>query len=65
MINVVRKDGETSAKVIQAFTKRVRKYNTVARARKTKYFSKPLSHQKKKMKAIQTAVILAERANQF
>jgi len=55
MIVVKRNNDESSQKVVSTFLKRVKKYNLVARKRKTKFSAKPASHLQKKRKAIRSA----------
>jgi ribosomal protein S21 len=65
MIYVLRNEGDSATKVVSMFMKRSKKANVVARARKTKYFAKPLSHLKKKTKAINTAKYLENQKTVF
>jgi hypothetical protein len=58
-------EGSSNQKVISTFMKRTKKYNLIQRARKVKYFSRDLSHQKKQSKAIKTAAFLAKKVNQY
>lgn len=55
MIYVTRQEGDSLTKVVSTFMKRSKKANVVARGRKTKHFSKKISHLKKKVKAINIA----------
>ena len=65
MIYVSRQEGDSPTKVVSQFMKRSKKANVVARCRKTKYFSKPLSHLKKKTKAINTARYIENQKTVF
>jgi len=60
MITVQRQETQTSQKVVSTFLKRVKKSNTMARLRKSRYYSKALSTLKKKRKAISTAKYKSE-----
>ncbi len=55
MIYVSRQEGDSTTKVVSKFMKRSKKANVVARARKTKHFTKAISHLKKKTKAMNSA----------
>ncbi len=55
MIKVKRTEGDTDAKLIARFMKRVKLSNLVARKRKTRYLTKPPSKLQKKRKAIRRA----------
>jgi hypothetical protein len=55
MIFVSRQEGDSTSKVVSKFMKRSKKANVVARARKTKHFTKAISHLKKKTKAMNSA----------
>jgi hypothetical protein len=61
MIYVKRNSDETSQKVVGSFLKRVKKFNLISRKRKTQYHSKPLSHLKKKTKAVKKSQFLAAK----
>jgi hypothetical protein len=61
MIIVNRKPDENSQKVTSNFLKRVKKFNLVARKRKTQVRVKALSHLQKKKKAVMTANYLAKK----
>jgi hypothetical protein len=63
MISVKRSGDASTQKVIAGFIKRVKKYNLVARKRKTQYFVKPISDLQKKRKAIRKAKYLMEQAS--
>jgi len=52
MIHTTKHNDESSQKVISNFIKRVKKYNLVARKRKTQVVTKDLSYLKRKRKAI-------------
>ena len=55
MITVKRQQDQSSQKVVSTFLKRVKKSNSMARARKSRYHTKPLSDLIQKSKAIKTA----------
>lgn len=61
MIYVKRNPEESSQKIVGSFLKRVKKYNLIARKRKTQNHAKPLSHLQKKRKAIRKAVYLEKQ----
>lgn len=63
MIYVTRKEGESSTKVVSGFLKRVKRSNMIARARKTRYFSKKRTERIQKDKALKTVKYLKE--NEF
>lgn len=52
MIQTIKHADESSQKVISTFIKRVKKYNLVARKRKTQVTTKDLSYLKRKRKAL-------------
>lgn len=56
MIHVKRTTDESSQKIIGSFLKRVKKFNLIARKRKTQNYSKPISTLRKKQKAIRQAI---------
>ncbi len=58
MIFVTRKDEENSQKVVANFLKRVKKFNLIARSRKTKHHTKKRTHRVAKEKAIKTMAYL-------
>jgi hypothetical protein len=61
---VVKRQGEaTTQKVISTLIKRVKRYNTVARKRKTANWNGVPSKLKAKLKAIKKANYLANQAN--
>lgn len=61
---IVKKVGETTTqKVISSFIKRAKKYNIVARVRKTAHYLKPISDLMAKRKAIRKAKYLDEQLN--
>jgi hypothetical protein len=61
MIYVKRNSDESSQKVVGQFLKRVKRYNLINRSRKTQFRSKPLSHLKKKQKAVSKAAYLRQQ----
>jgi hypothetical protein len=65
MIYVSRQEGDSTTKVVSKFMKRAKKSNLVARSRKTKHFSKAISHLKKKTKAMNSAKYLEEQKTVF
>lgn len=65
MIHVSRQEGDSTTKIVSKFMKRTKKSNLVARARKTKHFSKPISHLKKKTKAINSANYIEKQKTVF
>ncbi len=65
MIYVTRQEGDSTTKIVSKFMKRTKKSNLVARSRKTKHFSKAISHLKKKTKAINTANYIEKQKTVF
>jgi hypothetical protein len=63
MIVVKRAADSTSQKVITAFIKRAKKYNIVARKRKTSNYTKPISDLKQKLKALRKVRYLEAQAS--
>lgn len=61
MIKVKRNSDESSQKIVGAFLKRIKKFNLISRKRKTQFNSKPISHLKKKRKAVSKAAYLREQ----
>ena len=61
MIHVKRSPEESSQKAISMFLKRVKKFNLVARKRKTTFAAKPPTHLQKKRKAIRKANYLEQQ----
>lgn len=61
MIYVKRNGEETTQKLIGNFLRRVKRSNLVNRGRKTQFFSKAISHLKKKTKAVKTAKFLRNK----
>jgi hypothetical protein len=61
MIYVKRNPEESSQKAISMFLKRVKKYNLVARKRKTAFAIKPPTHLQKQRKAIRKANYLQQQ----
>jgi ribosomal protein S21 len=54
-ITVKRNQDESSDSMTRRFSKRIKKFNVVSRARKIKAYIKPLSHLEKKRKALRKA----------
>jgi len=55
MITVKRQQDQSSQKVVSTFLKRVKKSNSLARCRKTRYHVKDIPDLVQKLKAIRTA----------
>lgn len=62
MILVKRSPDSTSQKVVATFLKRVKKYNLIARKRKTRYWVKPPTKRQLRIKAIRKAQYLEKQA---
>ncbi len=61
MILVKRRPGDSNLKVYTVFNQRTRKANTKTRYTKIQTQTKPLSHHKKKQKAIKKAAYLQQK----
>jgi DNA-binding GntR family transcriptional regulator len=60
----VKKTGEISTqKLITSFLRRVRKYGTIVRSRKTQYYIKPISELQQHRKAVRKAKWLEAQSN--
>lgn len=62
MILVKKTADSTSQKVVATFLKRVKKYNSIARKRKTRYWVKPPTKRQQKIKAVRKAQYLEKQA---
>jgi hypothetical protein len=59
MIKVVRVENQTTQKVVSSFLKRAKKFNLVARKRKSKFMPEPESYYKRKMKTLKKLEYIA------
>ncbi len=62
MIKVKKGQDDTTQKVINSFLKRVKKFNLIARVRKSKFKTKPASQSKKRAKKLAQVQYLKEAA---